>query len=166
MLVKLIASSLLLGLVCTFGTTINPQSSTAHFISQARLAANPKDVNQILLGRWQNKASRPGQERTLVFAPDGKLFIILPSDSGTAPAVQLKYRVASATSSPMQIDLTSSQNKTILTIFEFTPDGKLRMQLEGLEAGKPRPSAFMGAMEFNKISNNTNLPVNARIQSQ
>ena len=165
-LVKSIASSLLLGLVCTVGTTINPQTSTAHFITQARPDASPNVINQRLLGQWQTKVSESGQTLTLVFAPNGNLFIVLPSRAQTATALQLKYRLASTSSSPMHIDLTSSENKTAMTIFDFTPDGKLRMQLQGTDAGKPRPNAFTStAMVFDKTSNATTLPANARIQT-
>lgn len=158
---KLLASSLLLGLVGTVGTTLTVQPVTAKSVEIAQAGNAP--VNQRLVGQWQAKVSQ-NQSLTFIFAPDGKLFIVLPSSSQTASALQLRYRVASTAAKPMQLDLTTGDNKTAQTIFEFTPQGKLRMELQGIDAGKPRPSTFgKGAMTFDKTSNAATLPANARI---
>ncbi len=159
---KLIASSLLVGLLSTIGYSAIAQTSTAQLVSQG-WAKNANSAVQRLSGEWQTKVSANSTLK-LIFAPDGKLFIVLPSTSNTAPAMQLRYRVPASTSSPMQIDLTTSDNKTVPTIFEFTADGKLRMQLNDIDAGLPRPSAFKpNAMIFDKVSNATTLPANARL---
>ncbi|MCL1472326.1 hypothetical protein [Argonema antarcticum] len=159
-----IASGLLLALFNTFGYSISAQPLTTSLVSQARPAANPNTVNQRLMGQWQAKVSASGQTLTFVFGPNGKLSIVLPSSSNPAPAMELRYRVASTSTSPMQIDMIAKDNKIAPTIFEFTPDGKLRIQLEGTNPGVSRPATFAtNATVFDKISNATTLPPNARI---
>lgn len=159
---KLFVSSLVLGLIGTFSTNVDILPSTAQPTAQTKQAANP--INQRLVGSWQSRVSST-QNLTFIFGSDGKLFIVLPSSSDKAQALQLRYRVASTSSKPMQLDLTTSNNKTAQTIFEFTSDGKLRVELQGIEAGKPRPAAFgKGALVFNKVSDSTNLPANAQLR--
>lgn len=159
---KLFVSSLLLGLIGTVSTNLDILPSTAQPAAQSKQAATP--INQRLVGSWQSRVSST-QNLTFIFGPDGKLFIVLPSSSEKAQALQLRYRVASTSSKPMQLDLTTSNNKTAQTIFEFTPEGRLRMELQGIDAGKPRPANFgKGALVFNKVSNNTNLPANAQLR--
>ncbi|MBD2185473.1 hypothetical protein H6S82_12230 [Planktothrix sp. FACHB-1355] len=160
---KSIVSSLLVGLLCAVGYAVKAEPIAGRLVSQ-QLTKNADSVVQRLTGQWQTKVSA-NSSLTLIFAPESKLFIVLPSNSNTAPAMQLRYRVASSTSSPMQIDLTTSDNKTAPTIFEFTADGKLRMQLNDINSGQPRPSAFKSnAMVFEKVSNNTSLPANAQLR--
>jgi len=159
---KLFVSSLLLGLIGTFSTNLDILPSTAQPAAQTKPAANP--IDQRLVGSWQSRVSST-QNLTFIFGPDGKLFIVLPSSAEKAPALQLRYRVASTSSKPMQLDLTTSNNKTALTIFEFISEGKLRMELQGIDAGKPRPAAFgKGALVFNRVSDNTKLPDNAQLR--
>lgn len=159
---KLLVSSLLLGLVGTVSTNLDILPSTAQTTAQTKQAAPP--INQRLVGSWQSRVSQT-QNLTFIFGGDGKLFIVLPSNSDKAQALQLRYRVASTSTKPMHLDLTTPNNKTAQTIFEFTPDGKLRMELQGIDAAKPRPAAFgKGALVFNKVSNNTTLPANAQLR--
>ena len=159
---KLFVSSLLLGLIGTMSTNLDILPSTAQTTAQTKQAAN--QINQKLVGSWQSPVSQ-NQKLTFIFGPDGKLFIVLPSNSDKAQALQLRYRVASTNTNPMHLDLTTSNNKTAQTIFAFTPDGKLRMELQGIDAGKPRPAKFgKGALVFNKVSNNTSLPPNAQLR--
>ena len=159
---KLLVSSLVLGLIGAVSTNLDILPSTAQSTAQTKQAANT--INQKLVGSWQSRVSST-QNLTFIFGPDGKLFIVLPSSSQKAQALQLRYRVASTSTKPMQLDLTTSNNKTAQTIFEFTPDGQLRMELQGIEAGKPRPGTFgKGALVFKKVSNNTNLPANASLR--
>lgn len=159
---KLFVSSLLLSLIGTLSANLDILPSTAQPAAQTKQATNP--INQKLVGSWQSRVSAT-QNLTFIFGPDGKLFIVLPSSSNKAQALQLRYRVASTSAKPMQLDLTTSNNKTAQTIFEFPSEGKLRMELQGIEAGKPRPATFgKGALVFNKVSNNTTLPANAQLR--
>jgi len=160
---KLLGSSLLLGLMATVAGNLGVAPSTAQSAYQSKEAASP--INQRLVGQWQTKVSAT-QNLTFIFGPDGKLFIVLPSSSPSPQALQLRYRVASTAVKPMHLDLTTNNNKTAQTIFDFTADGKLRMELQGIEAGKPRPNTFgKGSMVFDKVSNTTNLPPNARLSN-
>lgn len=159
---KLFVSSLVLSLVGAVSTNLDILPSIAQPTIQTKQTTNP--INQKLVGSWQSRVSST-QNLTFIFGPDGKLFIVLPSNSEKAQALQLRYRVASTSTKPMHLDLTTSNNKTAQTIFEFTPDGKLRVELQGIEAGKPRPAGFgKGALVFNKVSSNTNLPANAQLR--
>ncbi len=163
MLKKAIASSLILIPLGCLGYSVSAQPLNSQLVAQQTTAANTNTVVQRLSGSWQTKVSST-QSLSLIFAPDGKLFIVLPSSSANPPAMQLRYRVASASSSPMQIDLTTSDNKTAQTIFEFTKEGKLRVQLNDISAAQPRPGAFKpSAMLFDRVSSSTTLPANARI---
>lgn len=155
---KLIASSLLLALFNTFGYSVLAPTSIAQTVSQ-RTATNTNSVVQRLTGNWQN-LSNP-RTLSLVFAANNRLSIVLPSNSGRNAVTQVRYSIISANSSPMQIDLTTTDNKTALTIFEFTNDGNLRIQLRDVNPGETRPTAFKpSAMVFKKVSNATTVPGN------
>jgi type II secretory pathway pseudopilin PulG len=157
---KLIASSLILGFLGTIGTTVSAQSSTA----QTPRVAQANDVAKRLQGQWQTRPASGGQSIRFVFGPQNKLFIIFPPNSGQqAQALELNYRINPATR-PMQLDIISTNNQAAQTIFEFTPDRKLRLQLQGANTGRPRPTSFTpNATIFEKVSETTSLPANMRI---
>ena len=160
---KLIASSLILGFLGTIGTTVSAQSSTAPTVAQTSLA-QANDVAKRLQGLWQTRPASGGQSIRFVFGPQNKLFIIFPPNSGQqAQALELNYRINPSTR-PMQLDIISTNNQAAQTIFEFTPDRKLRLQLQGANAGRPRPTSFTpNATVFEKVSEVTSLPANTRI---
>lgn len=156
---KLIASSLLLALLSTCGYSVVAPTSIAQTVSQ-KTTTNTNSVTQRLTGSWQELSNR-SQKLSLVFAPNNRLSIVLPSNSGRNAVTQVTYRITSATSSPMQIDFTTTDNKTALTIFEFTKDGDLRIQLRDVNPGETRPNSFKpSAMVFRKVSNATTTPGN------
>lgn len=160
---KLIASSLLLGGLGTLGVAISTQPSTALPNQQTTTVAQANNVNQRLVGLWQTRPSRPGEPPLkLVFGPNSKLYIVLPAPSGKAQALELNYRINPGTR-PMQLDIIASNNQTAQTIFEFTQDQKLRLQLQNLAANKPRPTGFTSATVLEKVSNATTLPANAQV---
>jgi hypothetical protein len=112
-----------------------------------------------------------------VFTEDGKLFVLLPSyltsflssgspslSRGSVSAFEYRYKINS-TAQPMQIDMISpAENQTIATIFEFTSDGQLRIEWEGINPGEPRPTEFtVGAIYLQKVANTTALPRNTQI---
>jgi hypothetical protein len=117
-----------------------------------------------LIGQWQAKNSVSGQVLTLIFTPDGKFFVLLPSGSDTPVAQQLGYRI-DPTPQPMHIDVTfPGTTETVKTIFEFTPDSQLRLQVAGTNPGEPRPTAFSpSATLFKKVSDATTLPPNVQV---
>jgi hypothetical protein len=137
-----------------------------------------------LVGQWRLKDYLP-IPLTVIFTQDGKLFILLPTylssfmsalSSGDTPsptasfsqgpvvAYEYRYKIDSATQ-PMQIDVISpAENQTVATIFEFTPDGQLRVEWEGINPKEPRPTEFTaGAIFLQRVANTTALPRNTQI---
>lgn len=160
---KAIASSLLLGLLGTLGTQISTQPSSATAGSQAQPVSQINASAAQLLGQWQAKDPSSGKLVTLIFTPEDKLFIVLPPRDGSTIAIKMGYQV-NLPAKPMQIDMIVSDNQTAATIFEFTPEGKLRLELEGISPGKPRPTAFTArATLFEKISNLTIVGQNVQV---
>ncbi|UBF25315.1 hypothetical protein K9N68_27490 [Kovacikia minuta CCNUW1] len=82
---------------------------------------------------------------------------------GKATACQFQYRI-NAIPQPMQLDITAD-GKTAQTVFEFTPGGDLRLQVQGIEPGKPRPTMLGDtATELQKISDDPALPPNTEVK--
>ncbi len=120
----------------------------------------PEPIAEAILGQWHT----PALEMTLVFAPEGKLFLLLDAEAGVKLAEELRYRLNPATQ-PMQIDLTLNQNETIATIFELTPDRQLRLELTRVAPGDERPTAFTDqVLVFQQTSRSTTPPQAGVIQ--
>lgn len=161
---KLTASGLLLALLGIQMAAASTQPAHPPSVAQAQRVAQANDVGKRLVGLWQTAPTRPGAPPLrLVFGGDGKMYIILPAASGQAQALDLRYRI-NAASRPMQLDIIAEGNRSAPTIFELTPDRKLRLQLQGINAGRPRPTAFgANATVLEKVSDAANLPANTRI---
>lgn len=143
-------------------------------------AQNPASINSSasrFVGQWRLKDYLP-IPLTVVFTQDGKLFVLLPSyltslvslfnpsvsGGGSVNAFEFRYKINSTTK-PMSLDLISpGDNETVMTIFDFTSDGQLRIEWEGLLPGQPRPTEFsVGTIFLQKMSNTTLLPRNTQI---
>jgi hypothetical protein len=142
-------------------------------------AQNPASINSSasrFVGQWRLKDYLP-IPLTVVFTQDGKLFVLLPSyltsflssgspslAKGSVSALEYRYKINSTTQ-PMQVDMISpAENETVATIFEFTSDGQLRIEWEGINPGEPRPTEFtVGAIYLQKVANTTALPRNTQI---
>ncbi len=163
---RLIASSLLLGLLSPLTTPVNAQPSLAPSLAQAESAPTTNSVQTRLQGRWQVEDPVSKQKLTLIFTPDGKFFMLLPFSSDAPVALPLGYRI-NPTPQPMHMDVTLPEgNQTVMTIFEFTADGQLRLQLGETNPGQPRPTAFTPrAMLFQKVSEETTLPTEVQVLS-
>ena len=161
---KLIASGLVLGLFGIQVAAANTQPANAPRSAQPQRVAQANATNTQLVGLWQARPSRAGAPPLkFVFGSDGKLFIVLPTNPQRPQALELRYRI-NANPKPMHLDLIASGNQSAQTIFEFTPDRKLRLELQGLSAGRPRPTGFTAnAMVFDKVSNTATLPAGAQI---
>jgi hypothetical protein len=160
---RLMASSLLLGLFATAVTIVNTQPSTARLVAPSQTVAQANNINNQLTGMWQTASSNPGAPPIrFIFGSDGKMYIIFPSSSGRSQAFDLRYRVNPA-ARPMQMDIIAG-NQTAQTIFEFTPDRKMRVQLQGINAGRPRPSGFAANVTtMQKVNSSTALPANTQV---
>lgn len=119
-----------------------------------------QQIQQKLLGQWEYKDVAQNIALTFIFAPNGKFFILSqPDGNNQRQAVEMRYAMNSIPQ-PMHLDVyLPNQDKPVQTIFEFTADGKMRMQLEGTDPKKPRPSKFSkdGSI-FEKTSDSTELP--------
>ncbi len=113
----------------------------APLYSQTSPANSATQAKQNLLGTWETKEDEISL--TFIFAPDGKLFILAPAiPNQKRTATELQYEINSVLK-PMHLDVfLPRRNKPVQTIFEYTVDGKMRMQLEGTDPGVPRPTQF------------------------
>jgi Type IV pilin-like G and H, putative len=129
-------------------------------------------VSNQLIGQWQVKDIFPAPA-SVIFAPEGKLFILLPgflsnfgdNTFGSPTAYEFRYQI-DTTTKPMQFDLISSgdNQESLKTIFEVARDGKLRVEFIGLRPGESRPTEFTtGSILIEKVSNFTTLPRNTKI---
>ncbi|OKH28271.1 hypothetical protein NIES2101_43685 [Calothrix sp. HK-06] len=126
-----------------------------------------------LVGQWSIKDFSPFNV-SVVFTPEKKLYVLplfSPWFGGTfggsfdkPSAYEIPYKINSSTK-PMQIDLIfGSEAENIKTIFETTPEGKIRLELIGLRPGEPRPTEFTtGSILIEKVSNLTKLPRNTQV---
>ncbi|MEW6496659.1 MAG: type IV pilin-like G/H family protein [Cyanobacteriota bacterium] len=155
---QFIAFGVLVGLLSTFSTPVSAKPAPTPSVAQAQNPPTANPVQTRLQGRWQVKDPRTGQTLTVIFTPDGKFFMLLPIDSGESMAVPFRYQI-NPTPQPMHLDVILPEEKqTVLTIFEFTDDNQLRLQLADTNPGQPRPSEFMNADLFQKVSEETTLP--------
>jgi uncharacterized protein (TIGR03067 family) len=168
---KMLTSSVLIALSMTLNTDVlaQPTTTPTNQPTQTQIPTTPptnqpkNPIEQQLLGQWQSKDPSSELILTFVFSPDGKLYILSPN-SQKQMAVEFRYSI-NPTPKPMQLDLTiSNDQKKSLTIFEFTADGQLRLQLDNTDPSQPRPTSFSGtATLFTKVSDNTKLPENFKI---
>ncbi|MBW4582945.1 MAG: hypothetical protein KME42_25540 [Tildeniella nuda ZEHNDER 1965/U140] len=125
----------------------------------------PLPVAKRILGQWLAKEPLEGDTIMFVFAPDGKAFIVSgAAASGNAIATQFQYRL-DAKPQPMHLDIVLTPDTTVETLFEFTTNGDLRLQMLGTRPGKPRPVKLTDhATLFQKISDDTTPPSGTEIK--
>jgi hypothetical protein len=160
---QLITSGLLVALLGVLGTSANAELPSSTTVAQTQDTSEADTVLKQLLGQWQAKDPTSDKLFTFIFAPDNNLFFVLPAPDGSSIALKVGYRV-NRTTEPMQLDIQLSPDQTALTIFEFTADGKLRLDLDGLTPGQPRPSAFRpNTPLFDRTSEATTVPENIQV---
>jgi hypothetical protein len=154
-----IASGLLIGLLSTLSTPVSAHPYLIPVVAQSPSNPTTNAVQTQLQGRWQAEDSRSGEKLTLIFASDGQFFMILPFGEAVPIALPFKYRI-DTTPQPMHFDVILPEEKQeVLTIFEFTDAGQLRLQLADTNPGQPRPKDFTPqALVLEKISDETTLP--------
>ncbi len=168
---QLIAKGLLVVLLGSLGTPVSTQRAIAQnaepkaialTLSQTQDTSKKQPIAEQLLGRWQAKDPKSDKVFTFIFAPDGKLFVVLPTPNGSSVASKIAYQI-NPTTQPMQLDMVVSPSEKVLTIFELTPEGKLRVELQGLNPGQSRPTVFSSnSTLFEKISDATTVPTNVQ----
>ena len=159
---KLIASCLCFTVLSSLTAQANPLPTTVPAIAQAETAAPTDNIDQKLLGQWE--ATDPsGQSFSFIFAPEGKLYLVVQPPQGAARAKEMRYKV-DAKNQPMHLDVGLSATQTVMTVFELTAEGLMRLQLQGTKPGDPRPSAVNAqATVFKKISDTAALPENTQV---
>lgn len=153
------AYSLLLGLLTSTSNSAIALPTKLPLVAQSQSTPTTNPVQTQLQGRWAVKDPVSGQTLTLIFTPDNKLFMLLPVGSGAPVALPFGYHI-NPTPKPMHLDVILPEpNQEVLTIFELTDKGQLRLQLAGTNPGQPRPTAFTPDADlFQKISEETTLP--------
>ncbi|MEG3837445.1 MULTISPECIES: type IV pilin-like G/H family protein [unclassified Microcoleus] len=153
-------STLVLGLA-GFGlyNLLNPKTSsisTSTSTSTSLATATPEiSVAKQLIGQWQGQIS--GQSVTLIFTQEGKLFILETPTSAT----EMEYQT-NVNPQQKDLDILVGGKITTRTIFDFTADGKLRLELDNI--GESRPTSFSSNVKtFQKISEQTTLPANVQV---
>jgi hypothetical protein len=160
---NLITKGMLIVLLSTIASQISAQPSITLKIAQTQDAAQVDLVAKQLLGRWEAKDPTSKKTFTFIFAPDRKLFVVLPERDNSRVALKVGYQI-NTTTQPMQLDIQLGPDQKAFTIFEFTADDKLRLDLDGLTPGQPRASKFQAnAVLFNKISEVTTVPENIQV---
>ncbi|HAJ59107.1 MAG TPA: hypothetical protein DCP31_07495 [Cyanobacteria bacterium UBA8543] len=169
---QFIAKGLLVVLLGTLGIPVSAQraialppapKAIALTVSQTQAPSKKPPIAQQLLGRWQAKDPKSDKVFTFIFAPDGKLFVVLPTPNEASVASKIAYQI-NPTTQPMQLDMVLSPSEKVLTIFELTPEGKLRVELENLNPGQARPTVFSSKSTlFEKISEATTVPENIQV---
>ena len=160
---KFLTYSLLVALPLTFPTNVLAQQTTAPTPTVSQPANSSEDaIIKKLVGQWENKVSL-GTKINFIFTADGKMFLIMQIGEKSA-AYPLKYEINS-TANPMSLDITLPDNpKPVLTIFDFTADGQMRIQIEGTNPGQPRPTNFTADVSlFKKISDDPTLSQNIEL---
>ncbi|MEG4291862.1 hypothetical protein Q5692_16065 [Microcoleus sp. C2C3] len=161
MIGKAIAGSLCLGILASLNASLGPASAAAPIIAEAAAPA-ASNLDQQLLGQWQVTVPS-GQSFTFVFAPEGKLFLMAKGPDGAARAQEMRYKV-NLGEKPMHLDVRLSSTETVETVFELTPEGQMRLQLQGATPGKARPNSLNDrATVFKKVSEATALPADTEV---
>ncbi len=156
---KLLTSSILVSSLIGINTSVLAQPTTAPTSSPSTLNQSTDPIIQKLWGQWEaiNVPSK-SPKFNFIFTPEGKLLLI-SYDTSNPSAIAFKYSIDSKPK-PQHLDVTiAKEPKPVQTIFEFTTDGQLRVQLENTAPGNSRPTAFAAnATLFKKVSDSTALP--------
>ena len=154
-------------------TTIaqNPQVSPSILLAPDNLMPQSsnltaQEIQNRLVGQWQLQDVF-FVPVTIVFTAQGKGFLIIPlfgpNANASPTAYEFSYRINNTTQ-PLQIDIAQPGEEAIKTIFEFTSDSRMRVEIAGIKAGEPRPTEFTtGSSILSRVSNLTALPRNTEI---
>lgn len=157
-----LAGALSLGAVACQSNAPSANPSPGSPAAPAPNAAQNNAVAQKLQGEWQPEGGG-AQQATLMFTSDGKAYILDGPAASAKQAIPMNYTM-NVDAKPMQIDLQMpGENRSILTIFEFTQDGKLRWD-GGKSPGDPRPTSFSEkSAVFKKLSDQASLPASVKV---
>lgn len=112
----------------------------AEIIAQSANSEQSNEIADKLYQVWEGTDAN-GSRLLFFFNPNGKLFLLDPLSDPPQPFWVLEYQI-NTTAQPMQIDFKDRYGQILLTIFEFTPEGNLRWQLQDVYPGQFRPQEF------------------------
>lgn len=136
---------------------LNPKTSSISTSTSPSVATANSDnsVAKQLIGQWEIKIL--GQSLGLIFTQGGQLFMLETPNSAT----EMKYQI-NVNTQPKHLDLLVGSKIIARTIFDFTADGQLRLELDNI--GESRPTSFSSNVKlFQKISEQTTLPANVTV---
>jgi hypothetical protein len=107
-----------------------------------------------LIGTWRGADPTTQAPITLVFNPLGQVYLLAEDDAENPTAIKMWYEI-NTLANPSQLDLQLNAEQTAPTVFEITPQGQLRLGLEGISPETPRPETLENATVFTKVSENT-----------
>jgi hypothetical protein len=146
---------------------VTPQTIIPNNIIAQTPSSTPQEVQDRLAGQWELQGWL-GTSINVVITAQGRGFV-LPNRllfygfQSNPIAYEFSYQLNNTTQ-PMQVDIVQPMDKPIKTIFEFTNDGRLRVEIMGIKAGESRPTEFtIGALFLSRVSNITTLPRNTEI---
>lgn len=165
--VRVLVNSLFVALLAISTTQVLGQNPSKPLPTKSQTTQPVNPIAKKLLGTWETKNPQdPSSSATLkfIFTPTGKLLIVMsPQASGKPVVYQTSYEINSKPK-PMHLDVTLPENKKVQTIFEFTDDDKLKVELYESNPGKSRPTTFPEKTPlFEKISSSTALPKDTQI---
>jgi hypothetical protein len=139
---RLLSYAVVAALPLTFNLNVLAQSTVNPDPSVSQPTDTSQDpIGQKLFGQWEIQDSSLPTKINLLFTPEGNFYLIL-GQGNRFGAYPLKYRINS-TPKPMHLNVILPDAKEpVETIFDFTADGQLRVQLNGTDPGKPRPKDF------------------------
>lgn len=153
-----IVPGLLFAFLVASGVPSQAQSELDNPSPASEMRSQSDEITQQLIGEWQATDPESGESIQLIFASDQQLFFILPAQDGAAVAIPVEYQIQT-TMQPMHLDMALTPDDIALTIFELTPEGKLRLEFKDVTPGEPRPTAFSEtALLLAKTSENTTVP--------
>ena len=125
-----------------------------------------QEIQNRLVGQWQIQDIF-FVPVTVIFTAQGRGFVLIPffgpNADANPTAYEFNYQINSTTQ-PIQIDIAQPGEAPIKTIFEFTSDGRIRVELAGIKPNEPRPTEFTaGSSLLSRVSNLTALPRNTEI---
>lgn len=151
----------------TQNSSVSPSSLLApdNLIAQSS-PFTTQEIQNRLVGQWELYGVF-FVPITVVFNAQGQGFILIPffgpSGNNTPTAYQFSYQIRNP-GQPIQIDIAEPGEPPIQTIFEFTSDGRIRVELQGIKPGESRPTEFTaGSLFLGRVSNLTALPRNTTI---
>jgi Type IV pilin-like G and H, putative len=147
---------------------VNPLTTPVLFAETPPQNNLTNPINKDLIGQWEIKDETSGEIVNIIFTSTEKLYfyITIPESKEPIAVTQLGYAIDTNTK-PMALDLLPVLDQSlgkIQTIFELTPDKKLKIEMSNNAPNQPRPTKFIDKNPvFTKVSEQAELPKDVKI---